>query len=188
MSRRCAGRYRPRQQRLADGGGQGDGRARHLHVGGSCRHQAHQDVRLGGQLQTTGDGTTCVEVSACGVACLYHIVSIYQTLGRIFSIQFNLVSESFDSDSNHDSQSPIRIDSNQLTIRNGLLEFHSNLLMTQMVFQNFDSNRLTTQKTFRNIDSNQLITPFNHYPWASVSLDLPWYDLFWACPIPFDLV
>ena len=55
VSRRCAGQYRRRQQRLADGGGQGDRQARDLHVGGAGCHQTHQDVRLGGQLQTTGE-------------------------------------------------------------------------------------------------------------------------------------
>ena len=47
-----------------------------------------------------------------------------------FSIRFNSVSESFDSDSTHDSQWLSKNDSNQLTTKNGFLEFDSNQLMT----------------------------------------------------------
>ena len=75
-----------------------------------------------------------------------------------FSITFNLVSESFGSDSTHDLQWLSRIDTKQLTTRNGFLELDSNRHVTQMAFQNFDSNRLTTQKAFQRFDSNQPIT------------------------------
>ena len=52
----------------------------------------------------------------------------------IFFIRFNSVSESFVSDSTHDWQWLSKIDSNQLTTRNSLLEFDSNRLTTQMAF------------------------------------------------------
>ena len=94
------------------------------------------------------DLSTAANISACN-----------QTWVRlIFSIRFNSVSESFDSDSTHDSQWLSKIDSNQLTTQNGFLEFDSNRLMTQMAFQNFDSNQLMTQKAFQQFDSNQLMT------------------------------
>ena len=86
-------------------------------------------------------------------------VSREQTWVRlIFSIQLNLASESFDSDSTHDSQWLSGIDSNQLTTLNGFLEFDSNRLTPQISFQNCDSDQLMTQKTFQNFDSNQLMT------------------------------
>ena len=78
------------------------------------------------------------------------------TYDSFFFIRFNSVSESFDSDASHDSQSLSRIDSNQLTTRNAFLEFNSNRHMTQMAFQNFDSNRHMTQKAFQGFLSNQL--------------------------------
>ena len=48
----------------------------------------------------------------------------------IFPIRLNSVSESFDSDSTHDTQWLSNIDSNQLTTQNSFLEFDSNRLMT----------------------------------------------------------
>ena len=76
----------------------------------------------------------------------------------LFSIRSSSVSESFDSDSNHDSQRLSRINSNQLTTQNGFLQFDSNRLLTQMNFRNFDLNQLMTHKAFDDFDSNHFMT------------------------------
>ena len=53
---------------------------------------------------------------------------------HFFSIRFNSVSESFDSDSTHDLQWLSKIESNELTTQNGFMDFH-----------NFDPNQLDSK-------------------------------------------
>ena len=118
--------------------------------------------------------SNCVEVSKISPTTQTRKPHVDMGTTQFVSIRFNSVSESFDSESTHDSQWLSKIDSNQLTTQSNLLEFDSNRLVTthdsksfpqfrfklthdSKRFSNYGSNRLMTKKIW-NIDSNQLMT------------------------------
>ena len=89
---------------------------------------------------------------------------------HLFSIRFNTVSESFDSDTTHDSPWLSKNWFKSTHDSNGFPEFRLKSTSDSNTFQKVDSDQLTTKKnfqnlfdsrlkqTFWNIDSNQILT------------------------------
>ena len=97
-------------------------------------------------------------LGTCSWNVHWHVPFPDMGMSQFFSVRFNSVLESFDSDSTHDSQWLSRNWLKSTHDSKWLSKFDSNRLPTQMAFQNFDSNRFTTKNAFQNFDSNQLMT------------------------------